>query len=161
MNFKETDLPGIGKKYTLQLANKQDIAIIIHLSGKREIFYFNDPDEDPQFHFVMNEDEAQLVGSILLGSYFKPEQEQQKELLMDKLSIEWLTIENNCSLIGKSILQSEIRKLTGVTIIAIIRNKESIINPMPEEIIKEKDTLVIVGNREQTKVFNKKYEFNA
>lgn len=161
MNFKETDLPGIGKKYILQLANGQDVAIIIHLSGKREIFYFDDPDDDPQFHFVMNEEEAQLLGSVLLGSYFKPEQEKQKELLMGKLSIEWVTIEKSCSLVGKSILQSEIRKLTGVTIIAIIRNKESIINPLPDELIKEKDVLVVVGNREQTKLFNKKYEFNV
>ncbi len=161
MNFRETDLPGIGKKYTLNLTNGQDIAIVMHLSGKREIFYFDDPDNDPQFHFVMNEEEAQLLGSVLLGSYFKPEQEQQKELLMGKLSIEWVTIDKQCSLVDKSILQSEIRKTTGVTIIAIIRGKDSIINPLPDEIIMEKDTLVVVGNREQTKIFNKKYGFNV
>lgn len=161
MNFKETDLPGIGKKYTLHLNSGQDVAIIIHLSGKREIFYFDNPDDDPQFHFVMNEEEAQLLGSVLLGSYFKPEQEQQKELLMGKLSIEWVTIDKLCTLVGKSILQSEIRKMTGVTIIAIIRGKESIINPMPDEIILEKDTLVVVGNREQTKLFNNKYGFDV
>lgn len=161
MNFRETDLPGIGKKFTLRLTSNHALAVIIHLSGKREIFYFDDPDDDPQFHFVLNEEEAQLLGSILLGSYFKPEQEKQKELLLDKLSIEWVTIEKGCSLIGKSILQSEIRKLTGVTIIAIIRNKESIINPLPDEVILEKDTLVVVGNREQTRFFNKKYEFNV
>lgn len=161
MNFRETDLTGIGKKYTLGLNSGKDLAVIMHLSGKREIFYFDDPDEDPQFHFVMNEEEAQLLGSVLLGSYFKPEQEQQRELLMGKLSIEWVTIEKNCSLIDKSILQSEIRKITGVTIIAIIRGNDSIVNPQPDEKILEKDTLVVVGNREQTKVFNKKYGFNV
>jgi len=161
MNFKETDLPGIGKKYTISLTSGKDVAIVMHLSGNREIFYFDDPDDDPKFHFVMNEEESQLLGSVLMGSYFKPEQEQQKDLLMGKLSIEWVTVEKNCSLISKSILQSQIRKQTGVTVIAIIRNNDTIINPSPDEIIQEKDTLVVVGNREQTKFFNKKYDFNA
>lgn len=161
MNFKETDLTGIGKKYTLKLNAGNNLAIIMHLSGKREIFYFDDPDDDPQFHFVMNEEEAQLLGSVLLGSYFKPEQEQQRELLMGKLSIEWVTIEKNCPLVNKSILESEIRQKTGITIIAIIRGNDSIINPQPDEKIFEKDTLVAVGNREQTKIFNKKYGFNV
>jgi len=161
MNFKETDLPGIGKKYTLKLSSDSEIAIILHLSGKREIFYFEDPDDDPHFHFVLNEEEAQLVASVLMGSYFKPEQEQQKDLLMGKLSIEWVTVDKSCSLVGKSILQSQIRKQTGVTIIAIIRNSDTIINPSPEEVIQEKDTLVVIGNREQTKFFNKKFEING
>lgn len=161
MNFRETDLTGIGKKYTLKLNAGNNLAIIMHLSGKREIFYFDDPDDDPQFHFVMNEEEAQLLGSVLLGSYFKPEQEQQRELLMGKLSIEWVTIEKNCPLVNKSILESEIRQKTGITIIAIIRGNDSIINPQPDEKILEKDTLVAVGNREQTKIFNKKYGFNV
>lgn len=161
MNFRETDLTGIGKKYTLKLNAGNNLAIIMHLSGKREIFYFDDPDDDPQFHFVMNEDEAQLIGSLLLGSYFKPEQEQQRELLMGKLSIEWVTIEKKCPLVNKSILESEIRQKTGITIIAIIRGNDSIINPQPDEKILEKDTLVAVGNREQTKIFNKNYGFNV
>lgn len=161
MNFKETDLPGIGKKYTINLSSGKEVAIILHFSGKREVFYFDNPDDDPQFHFVLNEEETKLVASILMGSYFKPEQEQQKDLLMGKLSIEWVTVDKTCSLVGKSILQSQIRKLTGVTIIAIIRNLDTIINPPPEEIIQAKDTLVVVGNREQTKFFNKKFEING
>lgn len=147
------ELPGIGKKFTFWTKAKQFLSVVIMANGKREVFLFDDPDDDPTFHFLLNEEEAGLLGSILMGTYFKPEQDKQKELLLDKLSIEWVNIENGCTLAGKTIFQEEIRKKTGITIIAIIREEESIINPPPETLMKSGDTLIVVGSREQTTAF--------
>jgi TrkA domain protein len=154
MNFKETDLPGIGKKYSVETMENQLLSVVIHLSGKREVLLFNDPDEDPDFHFLLSDEEAGLVGSVLMGTYFKPEQEQQKELFLNKMSIEWVRINEECLLADKTIIDLEIRKTTGVTIIAIVRENDTIINPPPDTVFKLHDMLVVVGSREQTKRFN-------
>jgi TrkA domain protein len=161
MQFKESDLPGIGKKFTIKTNAGHFISIILHINGKREIFHFTDPDDDPIFHFLMTEEEANLIGSVLMGTYFKPEQDKQKELLLNKLSIEWIDVHSNSSLINHSILQLQVRKLTGITIIAIIRGNETIINPKPETVILPSDTLIIAGTREQTHNFAQKFNLDA
>jgi TrkA domain protein len=157
MNFKESELPGIGKKFTVQTNAEQYLSVVLLLNGKREVFLFDDPDDDPSFHFLLTEEEANLVGSILMGTYFKPEQDKQKELLLNKLSIEWVKISEVCLLANHSIYEQEIRKRTGITIISIIRENETLINPEPETMLKIGDTLVVVGSREQTKKFNELY----
>jgi TrkA domain protein len=144
MDFKEADLPGIGKKFTVKTSYNQILRIIIHFTGKREIFIYENEDEDAIYDLELSEDDASLIGSILMGTYFKPEQEKQKELILSKLSIEWVEVPKNNKLANCSILDNQIRKKTGVTIIAIIRGKNIILNLEPTEVIREGDTLVIV-----------------
>ena len=157
MIFKEMELPGIGKKFTFQTVSGNYLSVVVLINGKREIFLFDDPEEDAQFHFILNEEEANLLGSILMGNYFKPEQDKQKELLIDKLSIEWVDLTNNSNLVNSSILESGIRKRTGITIITIIRNDDTIINPSPDTKLLLGDTLVVVGTREQTRKFREQF----
>jgi TrkA domain protein len=154
MLFKETELPGIGKKFSVITANKEKVAVIIHVSGKREIYFFSKDDfDEPMCSFSLNEEEAAQLGSILMGTYFKPEAKDEKEMFMKNLLIEWVNIDSSSFLAGKSIKELEIRKKTGASVIAIIRNNETITNPSPDEVIKSGDTLIIVGNKEQIKRF--------
>lgn len=162
MEFKETDLPGIGKKFSIITAKGDKVAVVIHLTGKREIFYFEEGDfDDPVCDIVLNEEEANQLGSVLMGAYFKPEQEKMKEVLLHNLAIEWVKVTEDSPLANKSIAQSQIRKKTGVTIISIIRGDKSIINPLPDEIIYPGDELVLVGTREQIEHFMKEFNLNA
>lgn len=162
MEFKETDLPGIGKKYSITTSNGDKIVTVIHLTGKREIFYFEKDDmEDPLCDIVLNEEEATQLGSVLTGTYFKPEQEKLQEVLIKKLAIEWVKVSSDSPLANKKISELEIRKKTGVTVISIIRGEETIINPLPDEIIRPDDTLVLVGTREQIEHFIKEFKINA
>ena len=162
MEFRETDLPGIGKKFSIITAKGDKVAVIIHLSGKREIFYFEKDDmEDPVCDIVLTDEEANQLGSVLMGAYFKPEQENIKEVLLQNLAIEWVKIPENSPLANKSISEAQIRKKTGVTVISIIRGDLSITNPMPNEVIKPNDILVLVGTREQIEHFIKEFNIDA
>ena len=49
---------------------------------------------------------------------------------------------------GKSILQLDVRKRFGLTIIGIERDGKMDINPMPNEVIQENDYLLVVGKKE-------------
>jgi len=49
---------------------------------------------------------------------------------------------------GKSILQLDVRKRFGLTIIGIERNGKMDINPMPNEVIQENDYLLVVGKKD-------------
>ncbi len=162
MEFKETDLPGIGKKFTIITSHGDKITVVIHVTGKRELFIFEEDDyDDPLCDVVLTEEEANQLGSVLMGAYFKPEQEKDKELFLQNLAIEWVKVEKGSPLVGKSLRELEIRKKTGVTVISIIRGDETITNPLPDEVIQEGDILVLIGSRDQIERFFKEFGINA
>ncbi len=162
MEFKETDLPGIGKKYSIITSGGDKITVIMHITGKREIFVFEPDDYDePSCDVVLSEEEANQLGSVLMGAYYRPEQEKEKEVLIENLAIEWIKVPSNSPLANRSIKESDIRKRYGVTVIAIIKHNETIVNPRPDEIISAGDTIVIVGTREQVENFVREFNLNA
>ena len=62
MDFKESDLPGIGKKFTVKTSYDQTLRIILHLTGKREIFiYGNEDDEDAIYDLELGDEDANLM----------------------------------------------------------------------------------------------------
>ncbi len=162
MDFKESDLPGIGKKFSLITQAGDKLTVIMHITGKREIFVFEPDDfDEPSCDVVLNEDEANQLGSILMGAYYRPEQEREKEVLIENLAIEWVKVPPNSPLAGKSIKEADIRRKAGVTVIAIIKKDETIVNPRPEEVISAGDTIVVVGTREQVENFMREFQINA
>jgi len=131
MEFRETDLPGIGKKFSIITSEGYKVTIIIHINGKREVFIFEPDDyDDAVCDVVLNEEEANQIGSVLMGAFYKPEQEKIKEVLIESLAIEWVKVPPNSPLVNKSIKEENIRRKTGVNIIAIIKpDKSVIVNP--------------------------------
>ncbi|NPA53525.1 MAG: cation:proton antiporter regulatory subunit [Aquificae bacterium] len=163
MEFKESDLPGIGRKFSIITASGDKITVIVHVTGKREMFVFEPDDfDEPACDVVMTEEEANQLGSVLMGAYFRPEQEREKELLLENLAIEWLKVPPNSPLAGKTIKEAQIRLKTGVTVIAIMKpGQKTIVNPSPDVKIEAGDTVVIVGTREQVENFIKEFEING
>jgi len=159
MKLKETDLPGIGKKFSIITSHKDKIDVIIYINGKRELFIFEKDDYDePVANVILNEEEANQLGSILMGVYFKPETEETKECLLKNLVIEWIEVDENSPLVNHTLKDLQIRQKTGASVISIIRGDKTIINPSPDEVIKKGDTLVLVGSREQIEKFFKEFK---
>ncbi len=56
---------------------------------------------------------------------------------------------------GKSIEDLQIRAKTGVTIIAVSRGENNIVNPPASFVFKEGDTLVAIGESDQLRQFER------
>jgi Trk K+ transport system NAD-binding subunit len=61
------------------------------------------------------------------------------------------------SLVGKTLLNSDIRETTGCSVIAIFRNDSLVINPDPTEPFMTDDELLIIGTAASEKAFVGKY----
>lgn len=147
--IRETDLPGIGRKFQMNTRSGDKLVIVVHDDGRREMHHFDYRDLDKSISMVTLDDgEARRVGGILGGMVYMPKALESVDMAFDDMVIEWYKIEPGSKSIGKTIGDLHIRKETGATIIAIVnRDQEKIINPGPEQIIKEGATLVVLGAR--------------
>jgi TrkA domain protein len=149
MQVREHDLPGVGKKFALTTAEGDRMTVIIHNSGDREVYHFRGGEDFP-FHSVrLSDAEARKLGAILGGAYFQPPVAESMEMVLGQLSVEWFRVEADSPLAGRSIRDSEVRRRTGASIIAILRGGDAHPNPDPSAVVAAGDTLMVVGDREQ------------
>jgi TrkA domain protein len=152
MKIKTGDLPGIGKRYSFETAEGESMVVILHQSGQRELYHFTDSDEDePDFNLKLSDEEARQLGTLLLGVDYQPVADDRVELFLKKVRIEWVQVEPDSELANKKIIDARIRSKTGATIIGIQRGDDFIGSPDINEVILPGDTLMVIGNREQTK----------
>ncbi|RMH00445.1 MAG: potassium transporter TrkA [Aquificota bacterium] len=152
MQFRETELPGIGRKYSIRLREGRDLVLVIYNTGKREVYLMED--EEALCVFDLTEEEAKELGFLLVGALYQPIKTEKMELILKEVVMEWVKVEAGSNLVGKTIAEMEIRRKTGVSIIAIDRKGKIIPSPDPyKEKIEVGDILIVVGTRPQINKF--------
>ena len=151
MATRETELPGVGTKYSIELAKGDQLVLVEHRVGHWELARVNASGEAVQVA-QLQADEAAEVGRILSrGSV--PVEDSRKQMLFEEFSIEWVKLEDGSALIGETLQSSGIRARTGVSVIALLRPEGSIPSPPPDTEFRSGDTLVVIGLRDQVERF--------
>jgi TrkA domain protein len=151
----ESDLPGVGKKFEVDLDDGSRLVIVTHNTGKREVFRRPSPDSDSEKLFELSDTLARQVGTILEGAYFQPVRSQAIETVLgDDTLIEWVQVEDDSPLAGKTLAEAGVRQRTGVSVLAVQRGEETITNPGADTEIRAGDTLIVVGSREGCRSFD-------
>ncbi|ANY75300.1 potassium:proton antiporter [Paenibacillus ihbetae] len=155
MSFiRESELPGIGKKFLIQTRSGDKLAVIIHNDGRREMYHFEDDNpEETLSQISLDDDEARQIAAIVGGMVYKPKELETIEVSLQDLIIEWIRVEPHYHGADKSIEELEIRKRTGASILAIVNRHHQKINPGPEQILSVGSTLVLAGERQQIRQF--------
>lgn len=154
--LRETRLPGVGVKYGCVTAHGARLAVILHNEGLREIYYFRHPDdEEPQAVIQLEDDEARQLGAVIGGAYDRPKIVEDLEMAFGELAIEWVPVPDTSPAIGKTLAECGFRARTGITIIAILRQPESVAGAQPTDVVEQGDTLVTVGKLGQYPAFRR------
>ncbi|MFW6384971.1 MAG: cation:proton antiporter regulatory subunit [Halodesulfurarchaeum sp.] len=154
MTVYESDLPGVGKKFEVELGDDDRLVIVTHNTGKREVFLKESEGADSEKLFELSDRLARRVGTILEGAYFQPVQsERVQTMLADETFLEWYSVDDGAEIVGQSLTDAKIRERTGVSIVAIEREDDVIPSPPPDTVIAEGDTLVVIGSRENVTRF--------
>jgi K+:H+ antiporter subunit KhtT len=147
------DLPGIGRRYELTGTNGGRITVVITHSGRR-IVHGLDPGADQASAVELTDRQARKLGAILGGAFFKPAVVEELEAVFGSLLIDWVTLQDTSPGAGRTIGELQVRRRTGVTIVAIVRDNRAITVPEPSERLRAGDRLVIIGRHQDSSPFH-------
>jgi len=123
-----------------------DIEIISRATYERNVNTMHRAGAD----FVMS------YASMGANSIFNIMEDKDVMMLAEGLNIFNFKVDK--ALAGKSLIESDIRKKTGCTVIAInCKNKKMLVNPPPERILNEGDEIVLIGSDKGEKKFTGRY----
>lgn len=157
MEVREVELPGIGMKFSFETEEGETLCVVIHKTGRREIYRFLPGQDTPDSVIELSDKEARELGAILIGTHFQPDVHDTARLVMKELTIEWLKVSSESPLAGKTIQENRVRKLTGATIIALFGPTKKVLNPGPETRIEAGDTVVVIGEQPQIEQFKDRF----
>lgn len=150
MNISISQLPGIGQKITLTTAEDSQLILIVHHTGKRELYFFEDADsDDADFGMDLTSDETRELGAQLLGATYQPVDADKLKVFNNQIFIDWVEIKEASSVANKTIEDSEIRNKTGATIIGIVQGEDIIAIPEAYTVLKPGDVLMGIGKKDQ------------
>ncbi|CQR48220.1 Ammonium/H(+) antiporter subunit AmhM [Paraliobacillus sp. PM-2] len=150
MNVSVSQLPGIGQKIALQTAEDSMLVVIVHHTGKRELYFFNDVDSDEaDFAMDLTADETRELGAQLLGATYQPVNTNQLKMFKKQIVIDYITLTEKSSIAYQTIEDSEVRNKTGTTIIGIVQGDEMVAIPEADRILEPGDVLMAIGKKDQ------------
>jgi TrkA domain protein len=148
---RKTELPGVGTKHTIDLATGDELVVVEHRIGHWELARVQ-ADGETKTLLQLQGDEAGELGRILSRGEVELE-DPRKQMLFEEFAIEWVKLDEDSPLVGRTLLESAIRQRTGVSVIAIIRPERSLPSPPPETRFAAGDTLVVIGLRDPIERF--------
>ncbi|MFW5978169.1 MAG: cation:proton antiporter regulatory subunit [Halohasta sp.] len=150
MDIYETDLPGVGKRFELPIHDGSALVVVVHNTGRHEIFKKEHEDADADRFAELSESEAEALGSILEDVHFQPaEMDASSTMIGGDTVIEWYTIDEESPLARETLEDSNIREKTGVTVIAVERGPDAFPSPGPGFELDAGDTIVTIGRSDE------------
>lgn len=144
-HIHETRLPGVGIRHDFETGEGDRIGIIHHHSGRRDLLIYDPDDPDSvQTAIQLNEDDARSLAEILGVSPVTRELLHLQQSI-GGLTIDWIPIKAEWSCVGSTIAQIGVRNRTGVTIVAVVREQQTIPSPTPDFQLLAGDIAVVIG----------------
>jgi TrkA domain protein len=144
----ETQLPGVGVRYEFTTEGGDSIGILRHHTGRRDVILYDRHDPDRAYSTVELTSDETHTFTDLLGATHMTEALGAIQQRIEGLVLEWMDIEEGSPLAHRSIGESELRKRTAASVVAVIRGSTSVPAPGPEEILQPADVIVVVGTDE-------------
>lgn len=142
--IEETNLPGVGIRHDFETESGERIGVITHHTGKRDLLLYdrNDPDIC-QSVVDLTEDEARTFGEMLGASQVTRSLNNLQQSI-GGLAIDWIPIRSDWECTGHTLAEVNLSK-TGVLVVAVIRNGDTVPMPPADFQIFSGDTAVVVG----------------
>ena len=146
--IEETQLPGVGVRHDFWTRSGVRVGVISHRNGPRELLIYSDRDPDACREVVrLDEDEGHALAD-LLGGTTVTEAVHGITQHVEGLTIDWVLVGRDSAATGRSLAECGVRRDTGATVVAVIREGDTVAAPSGEFVLEAGDTAVVVGTLE-------------
>jgi TrkA domain protein len=149
MTVYETEIPGVGRKFEVDLDDGARAIVLIHHDGRREVFRRADPEADSEELFDLSSKQARTIGAIMEGAYVETVATEDLSVPLGDAIIEWVDLPAESPLAGRTLADTNLRAETGASVIAVQRGPDTIPNPEPGFDLAAGDILVALGSRSE------------
>lgn len=118
---------------------------------RQVLLYLRFPAPEIQLH-TENLRHQQLAEAFVAGEDYRTL--GQMRSAEQQFDLQWIELEPGNPLIDTTIAKAEIRKITGVSVVGIIRDSQLITNPEPSFRLRQHDLLAIIGSAEARQQFH-------
>ena len=148
-SISESNLPGVGRKFQVETLSGDRLTVVIHDDGTRELYHFSRKNLDrPASVLRLTDGEARQIAGIVGGLTYVPKSLPSTEVVLEDLVLEWFTLPEGASAIGKTISELQLRTRTSASIVSIIEpNRITRTNPEAATLLNEGATLILAGDR--------------
>lgn len=144
-DIQETHLPGVGIRHDFETSEGRRLGVITHRTGRRDLLLYSEEDPDACGNTVhLSEDEAHVLADVLGGSRVARSVGDTLQSV-DGIVIDWLLVTSAWECAGRPLRDMNLRERTGVTVVAVVRDGETIPAPGPDFEVHADDTVVVVG----------------
>lgn len=144
IEIEETILPGVGVRHDFQTEAHRRLGVLRHHSGRMDLLVYDDIDPDVCRNSIpMTEDEGHTLGE-LLGVPQVVKSVNKLQQTIGGLAIDWIEIVDDWACSNRRIDSLKLTD-TGVLIVAVIRDGETIPIPKADFELHAKDTVVVIG----------------
>ncbi len=145
---RETKLPGVGVRHEFTTGEGNDMAVVVHHDGRRELMAYHHDDPDACSSLVtLSENDTQTLAEIL-GVSHVTETVGEIRQDFDSMAIEWIELTEACALAHAPIGSGHLRTETGASIVAVIRDQQPFPSPDADFVLEAGDVVVAVGAAE-------------
>jgi TrkA domain protein len=145
MEINETPLPGVGLRYDFTTRAGRQLGVVNHLTGRRDLLIYDREDPDSCQEVVkLTDDEGDALAELLGAARIVGRLDELRQQV-EGLAIDWLPIRDGSPFAGGTIADTQARTRTGVSIVAVLRDRTAVPAPGPDFRFEAGDSVVVVG----------------
>lgn len=151
----ETALPGVGIRYELATRAGTRLGVVAHRHGRRDLLVYDRADPDAARESVtLTEAESTALAALLHASGAAPGPVEVaghatavsgRGHRMGRFAVDWVSVPPGSPYAGRSIGTAGVRSITGVSIVAVLREDAAFPSPGPDFCLQAGDTALVVG----------------
>ena len=144
--IEETPLPGVGVRQDFLCRSGRRVGVISRPSGRRDLLVYDQHDPDAvKAQVDLAHEEAITLAEALGGPQISESLEHLPSTIAG-LVVDWVPLPADVA--THTIGELELRRRTGASVVAIIRDEVALPAPGPEDELRPGDTVVLVGTTE-------------
>jgi len=152
----ETALPGIGVRYELTTRRGVRLGVVAHRGGRRDLLVYDADDPDAAREAVaLTAAETAALAALLDPAAGRSGGDGRsgadgaatagRRHPIGRFAVDWIPVPPGSPYAGRTIATAGVRSITGVSIVAVLRDDAAFPTPGPDFRLEAGDTALVVG----------------